>query len=88
MKLTYDKDKFTLYSYPSDKKMLVAVDSENVPKIEHAIKEFGSFKEVPSEWEVWGIFFEPIKGKGITFDPDALQSEIVINCLADYKPSA
>ena len=88
MKSTFDKTQFTLYRYLAEEKMIVAVAKEYMPKIEHALKEFGNFKEVPSDWEVRGILIEPTKSKNVTFDPDAHQIEIIINCLTVYKPAA
>ncbi len=74
--------KFVLFRYHSEKEMLVAVASEYMPKIEHALKEFGDFKDIPPDWEVRGIFLD----SGAQ-DPDAeaQQSEIVLNRLKTYK---
>ena len=88
MKSTYDKTQFTIYRYTSEKTMLVAVENEYIPKIKHAKKEFGNLKDVPPDWEVRGIFIETAGTKGIKFDPDTYQSEIIINCLEEYTPAA
>jgi hypothetical protein len=85
VKSAFDKEKFTLYHYQSEIKMLVAVAAEHRPKLKHALKEFGSFKEVPLDWEIGGILIESTKSKTVNFDEDSMQSEIAINCLAEYN---
>ena len=87
MELNVDNNRFILYRYRSAEPLLVAVAVEYLPKIELALKEFGSFKKVPSDWEVRGIFMNVSKDH-TGFDPNTPQSEIVMNLLQDYELSS
>lgn len=82
MKLSFDRKKFVLYNYVIEEPILVAIASEYIPKIKHALATFGSFKDIPSDWEVRGIFLNAAMGGSL--DSEAQQSEIIMNCLEKY----
>ena len=83
MKQSYDRKKFVLYKYSIEKPILVAIAAEYIPKIKHALATFGTFKDIPSDWEVRGIFLDTAVGENL--DSQAQQNEIVMNCLEKYE---
>lgn len=77
--MNLDENKYTLFRLPDQR--LVAIDGENQKVLGHCLGIWRSYKNVPVDRTVRGIFVDRTNGGLQSVDESAQQNDITVNQL-------